>query len=776
MGWIDRSDDERGPTRVLLIDDDPRWTSFVESVFDGTDLNLSITTVNDVETARRQLTNGEYDCVISDYRMPEETGIELLGRIREEQPNIPYILLTAKGSEHLASEAIDAGVDGYLTKELIDQPELFANRIYNTVERKQNVKERIESEERYRVIANTVADAICIYQDGAIVFANDAFCELVGRDRAELATVDPAGFVHEADRNRYADIVADVPAEDVEVRIRDAGGSIRYCRLDATRLTIHEEPATACVFHDVTDRREREIQLERYERFIESSTDVIVVLNADGVVTYQSPIPEATYPGGIPDLLGSNPIDHVHPDDKDDVEASFDRVLADPDRVERTEYRFRMGDGSWRWFENLAQNYLDNPDIEGILVSVRDVHERKRARRQLRRELQLKDAVWDVLAYYSSRNEIAGRFCDLLVRETGADMCCIVVDDGVEPGGVEPAVIGAAGAGSEYVSAVLSGDRSGWASEPTVRALEGSEPVRVDGLAATDAPWADGAADHGLGAAIALPIRYNNIQYGAIGIYLRADHDAGDVSTAEFEDLAEMIGFALSTVSIRQALMADMDRFVRIRFADDRDALAALACHAGLRDAETRIVSVFRGETTDQVYARTDLDPGEVEDALGGLDRVTSFDVDVAPGGETRCRIELAHPSITETIQRHGGILDAGVLADGEVELSVRLPPDVSDNAFVDACRERLDRVRLAASGTVPDDAPARSELLASLTDRQREALEVAFHRGYFEQPKRANAEAIAADLGIGRSTFTQHLRAAQRKLLGTVFSNPALE
>lgn len=52
------------------------------------------------------------------------------------------------------------------------------------------------------------------------------------------------------------------------------------------------------------------------------------------------------------------------------------------------------------------------------------------------------------------------------------------------------------------------------------------------------------------------------------------------------------------------------------------------------------------------------------------------------------------------------------------------------------------------------------------LTDRQHEVLTTAHEMGYFERPKRANATEIAAELDIAQSTFTEHLMAAQRKLL----------
>lgn len=55
------------------------------------------------------------------------------------------------------------------------------------------------------------------------------------------------------------------------------------------------------------------------------------------------------------------------------------------------------------------------------------------------------------------------------------------------------------------------------------------------------------------------------------------------------------------------------------------------------------------------------------------------------------------------------------------------------------------------------------------LTDRQREALVLAHRRGYFEHPKRANAEEVAAEMGVSRPTFSEHLAAAQSKLFDAV-------
>lgn len=58
------------------------------------------------------------------------------------------------------------------------------------------------------------------------------------------------------------------------------------------------------------------------------------------------------------------------------------------------------------------------------------------------------------------------------------------------------------------------------------------------------------------------------------------------------------------------------------------------------------------------------------------------------------------------------------------------------------------------------------------LTERQREVLETAHQMGYFDRPKGANAGEVADALGISRSTFTEHLSAAQTKLLDAILED----
>ena len=92
--------------------------------------------------------------------------------------------------------------------------------------------------------------------------------------------------------------------------------------------------------------------------------------------------------------------------------------------------------------------------------------------------------------------------------------------------------------------------------------------------------------------------------------------------------------------------------------------------------------------------------------------------------------------------------------------------------AVVGDLRERFPEIDIKRLVRSPTDAEETDSVYVDrgrLTDRQLETLERAYEMGYFERPRRANATEIAAALEIDRSTFSQHLAAAETKLIEDV-------
>jgi len=132
---------------------------------------------------------------------------------------------------------------------------------------------------------------------------------------------------------------------------------------------------------DVTRYKETERALEaseaRFRVLTESSIDLISVVDAAGIILYQSPALRHLLGFEPAETVGRNVADLVHRDDLDLVLAAYRRVIEARQSIEPVEFRLRHRDGMWRTFESLGTNCLSNPHIHGVVFNSRDVTDRK---------------------------------------------------------------------------------------------------------------------------------------------------------------------------------------------------------------------------------------------------------------------------------------------------------------------------------------------------------------------------------------------------------------
>ncbi len=132
---------------------------------------------------------------------------------------------------------------------------------------------------------------------------------------------------------------------------------------------------------ETTRRRLAETSLEQRERYFraltESISDVVIVLNSDATLRYLSPSVKRLTGYKPEELAGKNVFDFVHPDDLPSIGEAFTRAMQDPEYHAMMEARLRHKDGSWRWVEGAGENLFQDPVVEGIVASFRDVTERK---------------------------------------------------------------------------------------------------------------------------------------------------------------------------------------------------------------------------------------------------------------------------------------------------------------------------------------------------------------------------------------------------------------
>lgn len=123
-----------------------------------------------------------------------------------------------------------------------------------------------------------------------------------------------------------------------------------------------------------------------------------------------------------------------------------------------------------------------------------------------------------------------------------------------------------------------------------------------------------------------------------------------------------------------------------------------------------------------------------------------------------------------ECLGLFGCPVDRYVARDGELTLVFHAADFQQLQDVIAELRDRfpgVDIKRLVGSPTQGTPRDAVFVDRSKLTDRQYEVLQTAYEMGYYERPRRSNATEIAAELGIDPSTLTEHLAAAQTKLLG---------
>ncbi|MFB6281019.1 MAG: helix-turn-helix domain-containing protein [Haloferacaceae archaeon] len=154
--------------------------------------------------------------------------------------------------------------------------------------------------------------------------------------------------------------------------------------------------------------------------------------------------------------------------------------------------------------------------------------------------------------------------------------------------------------------------------------------------------------------------------------------------------------------------------------------------------------------------------------------------VDVGDRRVYRFEREAGAGCACETVES-AGVPVADVRAEsGVLVLTLHLEGVEPLREVLPALRAGADRVEVRSLvRTAPDrnadGSTARAPTLLDpgrLTDRQREVLRTAHGMGYFEYPRRASAEAVAAELDIAPSTFAEHLAAAQGRLLDDLLSD----
>jgi len=285
---------------------------------------------------------------------------------------------------------------GQLMEELKHLRKRVAELESTDAKRKQADEEVHGKEQLFRALVDRSSDIIVLVnREGKIIYENPVIEQAIGLKPEESLGASIFERIHPDDMKTVTNAFTklwqdpDAVAQKAEIRLRHKDGKWRTFEATGTNL-VHDSAIEAVIVNlrDVTDRKKADEDLrkseERFRALIESSLDVITIVDAQGTVLYQSPNYASVWGRDPSGEVGKDMFKDVHPDDIPLVGDAFVRLLKKPSEPVQLQVRALHTNGTWHTIDVVARNQIENPAVRGIVVNFRDVTERRRAEEQFR--------------------------------------------------------------------------------------------------------------------------------------------------------------------------------------------------------------------------------------------------------------------------------------------------------------------------------------------------------------------------------------------------------
>jgi len=628
--------------------------------------------------------------------------------------------------------------------------------------------------------------------DGELVDWNAPLVERFGYGDEELAGVAFAELLAEEHRGQLSNgesRLVDRPAETREVELVTNDGEripheLRGVTYTDSRSGERYRIGIAC---DITERKQRERELERCETIIETVDDGVYSLDGEFRFDFvNEPLCEML---GLSneDLLGTPVTDLFDYDVEATLESEIrEGLLAGDTSTGIIEAASEREDGEIVHTETRLrfQPAPDGEEFKGAVGVLRDITDRKERQRMVERqrdELDTLNRINELLLTVT--RDLFERTANGSIEET---VCSGLVDSNLYQFAWigKPDVDGdrllpdaCAGVDEEYVGSILvTGDRAENGprlEEQTFRT--GTMQVSQD---VSTVPTVDSGDDLPTGrtvrSAAAVPLTYDGTTYGVLAVYADRPLAFSHSERRSLEILGEAVGFAIHARNTWELLFADQVVELEFRVGGSdwflTDAAEQVGCELSLVGYAATVegswlvyfsvpvaeADRFVSLASERAAVETAKRMGTVQDEqVVGLTMQSRF---------------------LDAVADLGGKVTSGTLDAGAARIAVEIPQSTDVGEFVEQLRGVASEVRLLAQRTrespterldwFPRDAPV------DLTDRQFQALEAANHAGYFEWPRESSAEDVAELLEVSRPTLQAHLRKAERELVATFLAD----
>jgi PAS domain S-box-containing protein len=395
---------------VLHVDDEEGFLALTR-MFLEREGDIRVEGVGSAEIALGRLRENRYDAIVSDYQMPGMDGIAFLKQLRESGDATPFIILTGKGREQVAIEALNSGADFYLQKGT--DPKIgfieLRNLILQAATHRHAVEALVESEKRLAEIIDFLPDAtFAIDTTGRVIAWNQAIAVLTGVPAREMMGKESFEYaipMYGERRPVLIDLVSEPPEGVMKYPYRDVrreGGVltaetisarprgrnvILWARASPLRNSRGETTGAIESVRDITEKKRAEAALlqseERYRNLAEASRDLIYIIDRDDRVVYLNTRALELLGRRLEEVVGKPRGLLFPPETSESIMRNLGKVFSTGEPV-RVENRIPIGD--METWQDTTLIPLRGPEgaVTCVMGISRDITERKEIDEALR--------------------------------------------------------------------------------------------------------------------------------------------------------------------------------------------------------------------------------------------------------------------------------------------------------------------------------------------------------------------------------------------------------
>ncbi|MHA1681199.1 MAG: PAS domain S-box protein [Promethearchaeota archaeon] len=263
--------------KILIVDDESGIRVTLNDVFQdmGFLTYLAESGARAEDLARKNL----FDVCLLDIKLPDIDGMALLKKIKNQNPNGVYIIITGNATLQSAIDALKDGADAYFVKPIVVEDVL--HKIKETLEKRRLLKEIEESEKKYKNLVKNLSEAIIkIDGSGKILFSSPQVFEVTGLYPNEIVGKNLYDFINPSDIEIVRGDILDSFTTDrkliTEFRIKHADGRLRTTSVTGVGVeeisdeSFEKIKTMNCILRDITKELESERERNRLYQKISS--------------------------------------------------------------------------------------------------------------------------------------------------------------------------------------------------------------------------------------------------------------------------------------------------------------------------------------------------------------------------------------------------------------------------------------------------------------------------------------------------------------------------